>query len=187
MVKRVGRHRHLRPALRPVLVGLPRPAPAGDAAGARRHARGRSTSSSSWSSCAGCSRTWTIDLSDLAKALLSMDANALEQLIQQAGDAGRGPAHREHAADRLLLAPDDRADGRGGRGRGAAQPRGRGCARRAVDEDRLGALGELLTATPGGGAAGGPAIHRARAPEAELRLHRELPPRDACSRRASTT
>src|SRR5258705_1227848 len=27
-----------------------------------------------------------VDLSDLAKALLSMDANALEQLIQQAGD-----------------------------------------------------------------------------------------------------
>ena len=64
-----------------------------------------------------------LDLSELAKALLTQDLSKLEQLIRQAAEqSGRGP-HREHAPGRLLHPPHDGADGRRGGGARAARPR----------------------------------------------------------------
>src|SRR5258705_1108889 len=86
-----------------------------------------------------------VDLSDLAKALLSMDANALEQLIQQAGDE----AEVQNIRNMLQIGffsrrMTEQMDMEGAAGElRSLMDRLR---EEGFDEDRLGELGELLKA-----------------------------------------
>ena len=90
MVKRGEDIADLRPPLRPVLVGLPRRAAAG--ARSRRSAAcpRASTSSSCMEQLRGMLENMDIDLSDLAKALLSMDAERARAADPAGGRGGRG-------------------------------------------------------------------------------------------------
>jgi uncharacterized protein with von Willebrand factor type A (vWA) domain len=159
---------------------------------AGRRARRRA---STWSSCssrsarcwrAGRCRTSRWTSRDLARALLTGDLSELEQMIRAGRGAG-GVARIENMLQigffgRRTLEADERMEGATRELRDlAARLRAAG-----MGDAEAEAIGRLDRALLRGAPPERAQLHGARAPEAELRLHGEVPAGGAASRRAST-